>query len=118
MLSLYTLQNLLKVLFSLTIFSLIYFIIILNFRSKTKSRSPKRRKRSPTPRPTKVHIGKLTKNVNKDHIMEIFSTYGTIKNIDIPSERVHPEFSRGHCYIDFDKPEEAEAAVKFMDGGK
>lgn len=50
--------------------------------------------------------------------MEIFSTYGTIKNIDMPSERAHPEFSRGFCYIEYDKPEEAENAVKFMDGGK
>ena len=50
--------------------------------------------------------------------MEIFSTYGTIKSIDMPPERGHAEFSRGFCYIEYDKPEEAENAVKFMDGGK
>ena len=83
-------------------------------------RSPRRRekKRSPTPRPTKVHIGRLTRNVNKEHIIEIFSVYGTIKNLDMPSDRVHPTVSKGYAYIDYEKPEEAEKAVKHMDGGK
>ena len=83
-------------------------------------RSPRRRekKRSPTPKPTKVHVGRLTRNVNKEHIHEIFSVYGTIKNLEMPSDRVHPHVSRGYAYVDYDKPEEAEKAVKHMDGGK
>ncbi|KAJ8318062.1 hypothetical protein KUTeg_003153 [Tegillarca granosa] len=90
-------------------------------RTKTKrktSESPKRRKRSPTPKPTKLHIGKLTRNVNRDHMMEIFSVYGQIKNLDMPIDRFHPEFTKGFAYIEYDKPEEAEKAVKYMDGGQ
>lgn len=79
--------------------------------------SPKRRKKSPEPKPTKVHIGKLTRNVNKDHIMEIFSNYGSIKNIDMPMDRVHSNFSKLFAYIEYEMPEEAEKAVKYMDGG-
>ena len=83
-------------------------------------RSPRRRekKRSPTPKPTKVHVGHLTRNVNKEHIHEIFSVYGTIKNVELPSDRIHPHTSKGYAYVDYEKPEEAEKAVKHMDGGK
>lgn len=79
--------------------------------------SPKRRKKSPEPKPTKVHVGKLTRNVNKDHIMEIFSNYGSVKNIDMPMDRVHSNFSKLFAYIEYESPEEAEKAVKYMDGG-
>ena len=50
--------------------------------------------------------------------MEIFSTYGAIKAIDLPSERTHPEFNRGHVYIEYENPDDAEKALKHMDGGK
>ena len=65
-----------------------------------------------------MHIGRLTRNVTKDHVMEIFSVYGKIKNIEMPQDRVHSEFSRLFAYVDYDKPEEAETAVDHMDGGK
>ncbi|KAK2507517.1 hypothetical protein MC885_021893, partial [Smutsia gigantea] len=72
-------------------------------RSRSKSKLPKRdekerKRRSPSPKPTKVHIGRLTRNVTKDHIMEIFSTYGKIKMIDMPVERMHPHLSKGYAY--------------------
>jgi len=81
------------------------------------NRSPKRKKRSPTPRPTKVHIGKLTRNVTKEHIQEIFSVYGVIKHLEMPPDRAHPSFSKGFAYVDFATPEEADKAAKHMDGG-
>nr|4A8X_A Chain A, RNA-BINDING PROTEIN WITH SERINE-RICH DOMAIN 1 [Homo sapiens] len=69
-------------------------------------------------KPTKVHIGRLTRNVTKDHIMEIFSTYGKIKMIDMPVERMHPHLSKGYAYVEFENPDEAEKALKHMDGGQ
>lgn len=35
----------------------------------------------------------------------------------MPLNRTHPEFSQAHCYVEFDTSEEAEQAVKHMDGG-
>ena len=49
--------------------------------------------------------------------MEIFSLYGTIKNVEMPMERVHPTFNKGSVYIDYESPEEAAKAIKFMNGG-
>ncbi|KAF4798502.1 RNA-binding protein with serine-rich domain 1 [Turdus rufiventris] len=90
--------------------------------SSTRSKPPKRdekerKRRSPSPRPTKVHVGRLTRNVTKDHIMEIFSTYGKIKMIDMPVDRLNPHLSKGYAYVEFENPDDAEKALKHMDGG-
>ncbi|KAF3830162.1 hypothetical protein GH733_001587 [Mirounga leonina] len=91
--------------------------------SRSKSEPPKRdekerKRRSPSPKPTKVHIGRLTRNVTKDHIMEILSTYGKIKMIDMPVERMHPHLAKGYAYVEFENPDEAEKALEHMDGGQ
>lgn len=51
-------------------------------RKERRSASPKRRKLSPT-KPAKIHVARLTRNVTKEHVVEIFSSYGIIKNIDV-----------------------------------
>ena len=86
------------------------------FRSPSPRR--KRRERSPIPRPTKIHIGHLTRNVTKEHIMEIFSTYGNIKMVDFAIDKLHPNHGRGFAYVEFETADEAENAMKHMDGGK
>ena len=88
-----------------------------SIRFRRPSTSPKRKKRSPSPKPVKVHLGHLTRNVNRDHVMEIFSTYGTIKHIEMRSDPMHPQYSRGLAYVEYSTPEEAEKAIKHMDGG-
>uniref|UniRef100_A0A2K6BZG4 RRM domain-containing protein n=1 Tax=Macaca nemestrina TaxID=9545 RepID=A0A2K6BZG4_MACNE len=96
-----------------------------NKKSSTRSKPPKRdekerKRRSPSPKPTKVHIGRLTRNVTKDHIMEIFSTYGKIKMIDMPVERMHPHLSKGYVVFDpqihLDSAEAAWNAEGQIDG--
>lgn len=83
-------------------------------RSKSPSASPKRRKRSPTPKPTKVCVSKLTRNVNKGHVEEIFSNYGKVRSVDVPHVN---SISRGLAYVDYETSEEAEDALKYMNGG-
>nr|XP_030719699.2 LOW QUALITY PROTEIN: RNA-binding protein with serine-rich domain 1-like [Globicephala melas] len=90
-------------------------------RSRSKSKPPKRdekerKRRSPSPKPAKVHVGRLTRNVTEDH-MEILSTYGKIKMIDVPVERMHPHLSTGYAYAECENPDEAEKALRHADGG-
>ena len=90
--------------------------------SRSASRSPSRRQarhRSPTPppKPSKVHIGGLTRNVNKDHVIEIFSLHGKIRTVDLPLDRV-TQLNRGFSYIQFESAADAEAAIKYMDGAQ
>lgn len=95
---------------------------MFNYRSPSPRRSVsprrKRRERSPIPRPTKIHIGHLTRNVTKDHIIEIFSTYGQIKMVDFSFDKMHPNHGRGFAYVEFETADEAENAMKHMDGGQ
>ena len=50
--------------------------------------------------------------------MEIFSVYGSVKNVEMLVDRNHPEFNRGFAYVEFDNADDAEKAIKHMDGGK
>lgn len=85
--------------------------------ARQRSRSPYRpSRRSQSPKPTKVVINNLTKNVNKDHVMEIFSHYGEVKSIDFPNDRFGP--ARMVAYVEYSDHGEAEKALKFMDGGQ
>jgi len=38
--------------------------------------------------------------------------------IDFSQDRIHPHLSRGFAYIEFSSPDEAETAMKHMDGGQ
>lgn len=49
--------------------------------------------------------------------MEIFSTYGVIKMVDFPPDRLHPQSGKGFAYVEFETADEAENAMKHMDGG-
>lgn len=50
--------------------------------------------------------------------MEIFSTYGIIKHVEFPRDHVHPHLGRGYAYVEFQTADEAENAMKHMDGGQ
>ena len=65
-------------------------------KTKSRSRSPGKRGRSSSPPPTKIHIGRLTRNVNREHLQEIFSTFGKIKDIEFGSERMRPWLNKGN----------------------
>ena len=84
--------------------------------AKSTSLSPRRRKRSPSPVVRKIHVGNLTRNVNKDHVMEIFSVYGKVCHVEMPVNRNNLVL-RNYAYVEYDHPSEAEKAVKYMDGG-
>ena len=49
--------------------------------------------------------------------MEIFGTYGEIKNVEYPTDRYHSNIGRGFCYVEFMLADDAENAMKRMDGG-
>lgn len=91
-----------------------------NARSRSASKAPSgdtARRRSPTP-VTKIHVNKLTRNVNKQHLTEIFKTYGPVKSVDLQTDRFHPQLGRGSAYIEYEKSADAEKAIRYMDGGQ
>ncbi|TPP39607.1 RNA recognition motif RNP 1 [Fasciola gigantica] len=73
---------------------------------------------SDLPKFTCVLVEKLTRNVNKAHVSEIFSVWGEIEHVDMPSDRLHPEFSRSYAYVHYRQPKSAMDAVNYMNGGQ
>ncbi|OIW31268.1 RNA-binding domain-containing protein [Coniochaeta ligniaria NRRL 30616] len=92
-------------------------------RSPSRSRSysrdrdsrPRSRTRSetPAPRSTKIVVERLTKNVNEDHLYEIFGQYGEIRDLDLPMNRTFGT-NRGTAYILYDHEADAEGAIAHM----
>ena len=42
------------------------------------------------PQTTRLHVGHLTRNVNEGHIKEIFSTFGTLKSVELSYDKARP----------------------------
>ncbi|OCL05777.1 RNA-binding domain-containing protein [Glonium stellatum] len=80
-------------------------------RSRSYSRSPSRG--SPPPRSSKIVVEKLSKNVNEDHLREIFGSYGQIQDLDLPINRQFMT-NRGTAYIMFYETADAERAIAHM----
>src|SRR5262249_39404188 len=71
--------------------------------------------RTPTPEPTTLFVDKLTRNVNKDHLLEIFGKYGKLKNVELQWDR-RANLPKGSAYVEYSLRSDAEKAQIFMDG--
>lgn len=70
-------------------------------------------------RSTLLKVTNLTGNVNKKHLVEIFSTWGTVKNVQIAEREGRAGvLKRGYAYIEFDRHDEAAEAARHMDLGQ
>ena len=75
------------------------------------SRSP-----SSTLQPSTVQIEGLSRNVTAAHIHEIFSRYGTIKDLQFPLSPLG--YGRGYAQVEYESVESAQKAIKCMNGGQ
>ena len=66
---------------------------------------------------SRLHVGHLTRNVQQEHIQEIFSTFGTVKHVELAMDKA-VNLPRGFAYVEFAKRSEAEEAQRLMDGGQ
>jgi len=87
-------------------------------RSRPRQRSGSRDKgRSKSPETFKVHVDNLTRNVNSQHLEEIFGYFGKIKRVEILMER-RTNIPKGSAYIDFLKKEDAELVINYLNNGQ
>ncbi|ODA83219.1 hypothetical protein RJ55_01730 [Drechmeria coniospora] len=71
------------------------------------------RSRSPPQGGTKIVVERLTKNVNEEHIREIFGHFGPIVDLDLPMNRAFGT-NRGTAYILYENRTDAEIALANM----
>ncbi|KAF5680313.1 RNA-binding protein Y14 [Fusarium heterosporum] len=89
-------------------------------RSRSRSRSHGGRERngrdrsgSPPVKSTKIVVERLSKNINEQHLYEIFGQFGRIKDLDLPINRTFGT-NRGTAYILYDYEDDAETAIAHM----
>ncbi|CAM9426954.1 unnamed protein product, partial [Heterosigma akashiwo] len=74
-------------------------------------------KRSPSPASTMLHVANLSRNVKKDHLEEIFSTYGQTSKVELVVDK-RVNLPKGYAFVEFKNREDAEQAQLCMDGGQ
>ncbi|KAK4124793.1 RNA-binding domain-containing protein [Parathielavia appendiculata] len=60
-----------------------------------------------------IVVERLTKNVNEDHLYEIFGQYGEIEDLDLPIGRT-TGLNRGTAYILYFNEDDAQSAITHM----
>lgn len=66
---------------------------------------------------TRLHVGRLTRNVTEAHVREIFSTWGELKEVELAIDK-DVNLPRGFCYVEFASRKDAEKAKDCMNGGQ
>lgn len=66
---------------------------------------------------TRLHVGRLTRNVTQEHIQEIFSNFGKLKSVDLAIDN-RVNLPRGFAYVVYETRAEADLARLTMDGGQ
>uniref|UniRef100_A0A0E0PGF3 RRM domain-containing protein n=1 Tax=Oryza rufipogon TaxID=4529 RepID=A0A0E0PGF3_ORYRU len=78
---------------------------------------PPPRKASPPPESTVLHVDHLSRNVNEDHLKEIFENYGEVVNVELSMDRV-VNLPRGYGYVEFKNRADAEKALLYLDDSR
>ncbi|KAG5944551.1 hypothetical protein E4U53_006874 [Claviceps sorghi] len=81
--------------------------------SRGRGRDSREASESPVSRSTKIVVERLSKNINQDHLYEIFGQFGPIRDLDLPMNRTFGT-NRGTAYILFDHEADAESAISHM----
>ncbi len=62
-----------------------------------------------------IYVGNLSYEVTKEDLDEVFSEYGTIKRIHLPSDRETGRF-RGFAFVEMSSDAEEEKAIETLNG--
>ncbi|CAK9165671.1 unnamed protein product [Ilex paraguariensis] len=84
---------------------------------QSKKVSPPPRKASPIPESLVLHVDQLTRNVNENHLREIFSTFGEVVHVRLAMDHT-ANCSKGFGYVGFKTRGDAEKAQFYMDGAQ
>ncbi|KAJ3226952.1 hypothetical protein HK099_003744 [Clydaea vesicula] len=84
-------------------------------RSRSRSRSPVKRSKSPSP--SRIFINGISKNINDDHLKEIFGAYGEVSSVEIPFDK-RTNTNKKIAYVQFTNSKDASNAIEYMNGGQ
>ncbi|NET01661.1 MAG: RNA-binding protein [Sphaerospermopsis sp. SIO1G2] len=64
-----------------------------------------------------VYIGNLSYQVTQEDLTQVFAEYGTVKRVQIPTDRETGRV-RGFAFVEMNSEEEEAAAIEALDGAE
>ena len=64
-----------------------------------------------------IYVGNLSYEATKEDIEEVFSEYGDVRRVSLPSDRETGR-PRGFAFVDMSSDEEEEKAIATLDGAE
>jgi RNA recognition motif-containing protein len=64
-----------------------------------------------------VYVGNLSYRATQEDIIEVFSEYGSVKNVTIPTDRETGR-PRGFAFVEMNTDDEESAAIEALDGAE
>ncbi len=64
-----------------------------------------------------IYVGNLSYELNQEDLTEVFSKYGTVQRVHLPTERDTGRL-RGFAFVEMDTEAEEDQAIKALDGAE
>ena len=64
-----------------------------------------------------IYVGNLAYEINKDDLNEVFTEYGTVKRVHIPTDRETGR-ARGFAFVEMESEANEEKAIEALDGAE
>jgi RNA recognition motif-containing protein len=64
-----------------------------------------------------IYVGNLSYDATDDDLTQVFSEYGTVKRVQIPTDRETGRV-RGFAFVEMETDEEEAAAIEALDGAE
>lgn len=64
-----------------------------------------------------IYVGNLSFEVNQEYLSDVFSEYGTIKRIHLPSDRETGR-PRGFAFVEMEQEANEDKAIEALDGAE
>lgn len=64
-----------------------------------------------------IYVGNLSFDVTEDDLTQVFSEYGTVRRVSLPSDRETGR-PRGFAFVDMDSENDEASAIQALDGAE
>ncbi len=64
-----------------------------------------------------IYVGNLAYEIEQEDLKEVFSEYGTVKRVHIPTDRETGRV-RGFAFVEMDSDAEEDKAIEALDGAE
>lgn len=64
-----------------------------------------------------IYVGNLAYEINKEDLNEVFTEYGTVKRVHIPTDRETGRV-RGFAFVEMESESDEDKAIETLDGAE